>query len=134
ALCARGGVGRELPVPLPLIDRAVILSGGNDWLAYEGFARDVIFSGPLLAEGRALGQGVPYYYQPLYIYWVALTHLVLGESLFAPLLMNAVLGICASIGVFLLARDLFGRATAIVALLLFGDCRLAVFSPATGLL
>jgi 4-amino-4-deoxy-L-arabinose transferase-like glycosyltransferase len=126
--------GWELLHHLHLYGRAIILSGGNDWLAYESFARDILINGPLLTEGRALGQGVPFYYQPLYIYWVAATHLVLGESLFAPLFMNAVLGIAAGIGLYFLTRYLFGRAAALVALPLFEVCRLTVFAPTAGLL
>jgi hypothetical protein len=126
--------GWELLGHIHLFGRAVILSGGNDWLAYEGFARDLIINGPLLTEGRALGQGLPFYYQPLYIYWVALTHLVLGESLFAPLFMNTVLGIGAGIGLYALTRELFGRGAAVVALLLFEAYRQTVFAPTAGLL
>jgi len=117
-----------------LFGRAVILSGGNDWLAYEGFARDLLANGPLLTEGRPLGQGVPFYYQPLYIYWIALTHLLLGESLFAPLFMNTVLGVGAALGLYLLTRELFGRASAVAALLLFEACRQTFFAPTAGLL
>jgi hypothetical protein len=127
-------VGWELLGHLHLFGRAVILSGGNDWLAYEGFARDILINGPLLTEGRPLGQGVPFYYQPLYIYWVALTHLVLGESLFAPLFMNTVLGIMCGLGLYLLTRELFGRGTAVVALLLFEVYRQTVFEQTAGLL
>ena len=36
------GAGRELLAHLHLHDRAVLLSGGNDWLAYESYARDVL--------------------------------------------------------------------------------------------
>lgn len=127
-------VGATLLAHLHLFGRAVILSGGNDWLAYEGFARDILLNGPLLTEGRPLGQGVPFYYQPLYIYAVATSHLLLGESLFAPLFLNALLGIVAALGLFLLSRDLFGRAAAVVAVLLFEVCRLTVFAPTAGLL
>jgi 4-amino-4-deoxy-L-arabinose transferase-like glycosyltransferase len=126
--------GAELLRHQHLFGRAVILSGGNDWLAYESFARDILFNGPLLMEGRALGQGLPFYYQPLYSYWIALTHLVLGEGLFAPLLMNAVLGIITGLGLYLLTRELFGRAAAFVAVPLFELCRLTVFAPTAGLL
>ncbi|HUR08067.1 MAG TPA: glycosyltransferase family 39 protein, partial [Nonomuraea sp.] len=119
---------------LPLYGRAVIQSGGNDWLAYESYARDILLNGPLLTEGRPLGQGAPFYYQPLYIYWVALTHLLLGESLFAPLFMNAVLGIAAGVGLYLLTRELFGRAAAVLAVPLFELYRLTVFAPTAGLL
>ena len=129
---ARGGA--ELLGHAHLFGRAVILSGGNDWLAYESFARDILLNGPLLTEGRALGQGLPFYYQPLYIYWVALTHLLLGESLFAPLFMNAVLGVATGVGLYLLTRELFGRTAAIVAMPLFEVYRQTVFAPTAGLL
>ena len=69
----RRGWPRAPGAPAPVRPRR-LLSGGNDWLAYESYARDVLLSGPLMTEGRALGQGAPFYYQPLYIYWVALTH------------------------------------------------------------
>ena len=127
-------VGAELVGHLHLFGRAVILSGGNDWLAYESFARDVLLNGPLLTEGRALGQGVPFYYQPLYIYWVAFTHLLLGESLFAPLFMNTVLGVMTGVGIYLLTRELVGRTAAVVALPLFELYRQSVFAPTAGLL
>jgi hypothetical protein len=127
-------VGAALLSNLPLFGRAIILSGGNDWLAYEGFARDILLNGPLLTEGRPLEQGVPFYYQPLYIYWIALSHLALGESLFAPLFMNAVLGIAAGVGLYLLARDLFGRAAGVVAVILLEVCRRTVFAQTAGLL
>ncbi|MCC7368452.1 MAG: glycosyltransferase family 39 protein [Chloroflexi bacterium] len=126
--------GWELLGHLHLYGRAVLLSGGNDWLAYEGFARDLLTNGPLLTEARPLGQGLPFYYQPLYIYWVAFSHLILGESLFAPLFMNAVLGVCAGLGLFALTRELFGRGAAVVALLLFEAYRQTVFEPTAGLL
>jgi len=123
-----------LAAHLHLFGRAVILSGGNDWLAYEGFARAVLLDGPLLTEGRPLGQGAPYYYQPLYIYWLALVHLVLGEGLFGPLLANALLGIAAGLGVYALGRELFGRLAGGAALLAFELCRVTFFAPTAGLL
>ena len=126
--------GLALAGHLHLHGLAVILSGGNDWLAYAGFARDVLIGGPLMTEGRPLGQGVPYYYQPLYIYWLALVHLVAGEGLFAPLLANALLGIVAGLGVYALGRELFGRLAATAALLVFELCRLTFFAPTAGLL
>ncbi|MBA2448320.1 MAG: hypothetical protein H0V51_09875, partial [Chloroflexi bacterium] len=55
-LFAVAALGVELVNHGHLVGRATILSGGNDWLAYEGFARDVLLDGPLLSEGRALGQ------------------------------------------------------------------------------
>ncbi len=117
-----------------LFGQAVILSGGNDWLAYAGFARDVLLDGPLLSGDRPLGQGQPYYYQPLYAYWLAGVQLLLGEGLWGALLANALLGAAANLLVYCLARELFGRLTALIALVLFGVYLPAVFAPTTGLL
>lgn len=118
----------------PLLGQTILLSGGNDWLAYEGFARQVVLDGPLLTEGKALGQGAAFYYQPLYIYWLALAHWVGGEGLFAPLYGNAVLGVLTALLVYALARELFGRAAAAAALLVFTVLRATVFAPTAGLL
>ncbi|MFN8524060.1 MAG: glycosyltransferase family 39 protein [Chloroflexota bacterium] len=117
-----------------LMDRALILSGGNDWLAYEGFARDVLASGPLLTEGKPLGQGLAFYYQPLYVYWLALVHAALGEGLFGPLLGNALLGVGASLLTYLATRELFGRPSAVAALAVITACRYTFFAPTAGLL
>ncbi|MFN8632483.1 MAG: glycosyltransferase family 39 protein [Chloroflexota bacterium] len=127
-------MGGALVANLHLFGRAVVLSGGNDWLAYESYARDVLVNGPLMTEGRALGQGLPFYYQPGYIYAVALSHLVLGESLSAPLFMNAVLGVLTALGLYALTRQLFGRVAAVVALLLFEVYRQTVFAQTSSLL
>ncbi len=131
ALFLAVALGADLLAHLHLVGQTVILSGGNDWLAYESFARDVLLDGPLLGT---VGQGQPYYYQPLYVYWLALIHLILGEGLFGPLVMNAALGVAASLLVYLVARDLFGRLAAVVAMLLFAAYRVTVFAPTTDLL
>ena len=57
-----------------------VLSGGDDWLTYESFARDIRENSPLMLAGRPLGKADPFYYQPLYPYAVAIGHLVVGES------------------------------------------------------
>jgi hypothetical protein len=124
----------ELWSHVRLAGQTLLLSGGNDWLAYEGFARDLLLNGPLLQEGRPLGQSLAFYYQPLYIYWLALVHVVLGEGMFGPLFANTALGVAANVLVYFLARELFGRASAIAALLLFAGYRVTVFAPTAGLL
>lgn len=134
ALFALGALGMELAAHHHLIGRALVLSGGNDWLTHESVARDVLLDGPLLADGKPLGQGQPFYAQPLYLYWLALIHRVLGEGLFGPLFANAALGILANLLVYALARELFGRVAAVAALLLFAVYRATVFAPTAGLL
>lgn len=52
----------------PWVGRLMVLDGGSDPLTYETYARDILLNEPLLKMGRAVGQGVAFYYQPLYPY------------------------------------------------------------------
>jgi hypothetical protein len=114
--------------------RTPILSGGNDWLAYESYARDVLLSGPLMTGGRALGQGEPFYYQPLYGYFLALLHLVLGESVYGILVGQHVLVALAGVLTYFLAKELFGARAAAAAFALFWVFRYLIFNQVAGLL
>jgi hypothetical protein len=67
---------------------AVFLSSGNDWLAYEGGARDILHNGMLMSLGSPVGQGTPYYFYPLYPYLLAMAHLVVGEDFGAVVMLN----------------------------------------------
>lgn len=76
----------------PYIGRTMLLPGGEDYLLYEHLARAIAMGDPLLREpGAAAGQGTPFYFQPLYPYFVALTHLMFGDSLFGVALAQRVL-------------------------------------------
>jgi hypothetical protein len=99
----------------PLVGRATILSGLDDWLIYESSARDILLNGPLMDGGQ--GHAAPFYGQPLYPYVLALAHRLTGESVFGPLaLQYAALGLVL-VGSAALARRAFGsRLDGIVAL------------------
>ncbi|HEX3244177.1 MAG TPA: glycosyltransferase family 39 protein, partial [Chloroflexota bacterium] len=103
---------------LPFNHDAILLSGGNDWLAYESFARDIQINGLLMNNGRPPGTGEAYYYQPAYAYALGLVHRILGESL-GPVLwwQHACLGFAAML-VYGLGRRLWGPLAAIIAALL----------------
>lgn len=95
--------------------QAILLSGGNDWLAYESFARDVLLNGPLMNAGRPPGTGDAFYYQPAYAYALAGLHALLGESLAAILwAQHASLGLAAGL-LYVLARALSGPLAGAVA-------------------
>jgi 4-amino-4-deoxy-L-arabinose transferase-like glycosyltransferase len=114
--------------------RTPILSGGNDWLTHESLARELLLGGPLLDGGQPLGTGEPFYQQPLYLYFLAGLHLLFGESVYG-LLVAQYLGVALSgLLTYFLARELFGRLTAAVALGLFWLLRYAIFNPVAGLL
>jgi hypothetical protein len=102
---------------LPFDQETILLSGGNDWLAYESFARDIQLNGLLMNNGRPPGTGDAYYYQPAYAYALAALHRLLGESL-GPILwwQHASLGLVAAF-VYGLARQLAGPIAAVLAAL-----------------
>ena len=60
--------------------RVLLLLGGDDMLTYATLARDIALNGPMMLLGQPLGEAAPFYYQPLYPYVIALTHVVFGED------------------------------------------------------
>jgi 4-amino-4-deoxy-L-arabinose transferase-like glycosyltransferase len=89
----------------PLLGRATILSGLDDWLVYESSARDILLNGLLMNGGQQ--HAAPFYGQPLYPYVLALAHLLTGEGLFGPLALQfAALGLLVVLS-FVLARRAF---------------------------
>lgn len=114
--------------------RTPILSGGNDWLAYESYARDIGFNGLLMTGGKPLGEGEPFYYQPFYAYFLAGLHALLGESVSGLLVAQYVLVAAAGVVVYCLAKELFGRPAAVAAFGLFWALRYFIFNQVAGLL
>src|SRR5262249_5667075 len=104
---------RELP------GRAVILEGGQDWLTYESYARDILLNGPLMTLGEPLGKGKPFFFQPFYPYYLAALHGLTGEGLWGPIVVHIVGDGVAAVLVYFLAKRLFGVRAAIGALVLF---------------
>lgn len=102
---------------MPAARRLIVLSGGDDWLTYESFARDIVLNGPLMTLGAPLGQGAPYYYQALYPYFLAVTHLVFGEDLFGVFVVQRFLVAVTAWNVWRLTRLLFGTHAALIVLL-----------------
>jgi len=68
--------------------RLIILSGGDDWLTYESFARDIRHGSLLMLQGQPLGKAAPFYYQALYPYFLAAAHFAVGESVQAIVLVQ----------------------------------------------
>jgi hypothetical protein len=87
-----GAIAEALWYAAPHAGRVETLSGGNDWLTYEHYARAIALGDVLLRlPGLGDGQGAPFYYQPLYPYVVALAHVVFGEDLFGIVLVQRLL-------------------------------------------
>jgi hypothetical protein len=69
-------------------NRLLLLLGGDDMLTYATLARDIALNGPLMLGGQPIGEAAPFYYQPLYPYVIALTHVVFGEDGFGIFLLQ----------------------------------------------
>jgi hypothetical protein len=76
---------------LPVLNRVMILSGGDDWLTYETMSRDIGLHGLWMADGALLGHGRSFYYQPLYPYFLVACHWAFGDGLFGIYLMQRLL-------------------------------------------
>lgn len=115
ALLWLGGLIEALLFAYPYADRLVLIGGGDDWLVYASLARAI-------ALGDVIGAGTdgPFYFQALYPYFVALTHIVFGEDMFAVVLAQRVL-LVATIGWTAMATThLFGPRTGWIAALAGG--------------
>lgn len=101
----------------PVLHRVVILSGGDDWLTYETMSRDIGLNGLWMAGGAALGRGRPFYYQPLYPYFLAACHWVFGDGLFGIYLAQRMLAGAAVVALWRITARLFGERVGLAGLL-----------------
>jgi hypothetical protein len=83
-----GITAQALVTAEPFIRKTVDLTTGNDWLAYEGNARDILHQGLLMTGGKPLSQGDPFYFYPFYPYALAAGHAVIGEDFGAVIIVN----------------------------------------------
>ena len=79
----------------PWWQQNMVLIGGDDTMTYEGYARDIVLNGILMNGGRPPGEGEPFYYQAFYPYFLAGTHMLFGESMFGPVLVQRLLAAVA---------------------------------------
>ncbi|HEX6162039.1 MAG TPA: glycosyltransferase family 39 protein [Vicinamibacterales bacterium] len=101
-----------------LVGHVFTLTGGDDWLAFEMNARDILFNGWLLPRGAVPGKGPPYFEYPGYGYFVAGVHWLTGDSLAGVILINFVCLAIATVLVHAMARRLVGQHAALMAVLL----------------
>ncbi|MBI4594063.1 MAG: glycosyltransferase family 39 protein [Candidatus Rokubacteria bacterium] len=110
---------------LPLVGVPIILNGGDDQLTYASYARDIALNGPLMLLGAAVGGAQPFYYQPLYPYFLAVVHLLVGEDFWGVYVVQQLLlaGMVWALG--RLTALLFGHVAGWLALAVgwyFGYC------------
>ena len=101
----------------PWAERFMVMTGGDDPMTYETYARDILLNGPLMNGGLPLFQGEPFYYQPLYPYFLAATHLVFGEGMFGVIFLQRVLVALTAVSLTRIAMRIRGDATWPIALL-----------------
>ncbi|MGQ0736165.1 MAG: glycosyltransferase family 39 protein [Acidobacteriota bacterium] len=97
------------------IGRVWDLTTGDDWFGFEARARDLLLNGPLMLLGAPVGAAEPYFYYPLYSYFAAAIHWLVGEDgsgiVFAQFLILAI----TTIVVHRLAAGMFNRQVAVIA-------------------
>ena len=108
-------IAQGLVAAAPLQHRAVSLSGGDDWMAYEARSRAVATGDVWMLFGQPPGHGEVLYYYPGYIYFLAGVHAVGGEDQSTLIFVHFLLLCCANIVVHQLAARLFDRRIALVA-------------------
>ena len=91
------------------LHRRSTLSGGDDWLSYETMARDIGLNGLWMTAGAALGQGAPFYMQPLYSYFVAASHWLFGDDLYGLFFLQRLLIGGTVIALWRVTAALFGE-------------------------
>ena len=117
----------------PSFGRMVTLSGGNDWLTYEAQARDIELHGPLMLMGTKIGEGIPYYTQPLYPYFVAMCHWMFGDSLFGVYLVQRLFVGVTIIALWRLIVLMFDERAGLIGALTAGVVVFVKFVPWTSI-
>jgi hypothetical protein len=112
-------LGHALLTTADLAGRAVILEGGQDWLTYESYSRDILLNGPLMTLGEPLGEGKPFFFQPFYPYYLAALHWLAGEGIWGPIVLQVLGTGVAGVLVYYLAKRLFGVPAGGAALAMF---------------
>ncbi|MEO8678744.1 MAG: glycosyltransferase family 39 protein [Vicinamibacterales bacterium] len=97
-----------------LVGQVWTLTGGDDWLGYEMNGRDIALNGLLNNNGDPTG--LPFFEYPGYGYFLALVHVVTGESIAGAILANFLCLAAATLLVYALARLLVGPVLALAAL------------------
>jgi len=80
---------------------------GTDMLTYHNYALQIL-NGTFGKE--------PYYYGPLYFYFLALVYKIFGVDPYIARLIQMLLGVATSLLIYLIARRVFNKATALISI------------------
>ncbi|HAW49642.1 TPA: hypothetical protein DCX16_01625 [bacterium] len=83
---------------------------GTDMHTYHNFAKEII--------NGVFSHNEPYYYGPLYFYFLSLIYRVFGENLYIAKFIQMMLGVFTSLLIFLLAKKVFNQVVAYISLVL----------------
>ena len=100
----------------PLVGRAESLSGGDDWMAYEGRSRAVATGDFLMMFSQPYGKGEVLYFYPGYTYFLAAVHAIGGEDRAAIIFVQFLLLFAANVVVYWIGARVFGRPATLAAL------------------
>jgi hypothetical protein len=114
-LCALFGI-QGWRQAITFVGRVRPLNAGDDWWGFESSARDILHHGLLLTRGKPIGQADPYFYHPLYCYFLAAVHSLTGESLFGPVFVQFLILATVAAIMWRFAAELFGTLAAGVGL------------------
>ncbi len=118
---------------LPAWGRMFVLSGGDDWLTYETLARDIGLHGLWMLKGATLGHGQPFYFQPLYPYFVAGVHWLFGDALIGVFFVQRLLLGVVLIALWRLTARAFGERVGALGLVVGAVVIFEKLAPLTGL-
>jgi hypothetical protein len=107
----------------------ILFEGGSHYLAQESYARDIALHGPLMLLGQPRGEAQPFSDQPLYPYFLAVVHLLVGEDLFGVYVVQWLLAFAVVQMVCTIAATLFGEVVGRATLLLAGIYFVAKLVP-----
>jgi 4-amino-4-deoxy-L-arabinose transferase-like glycosyltransferase len=118
AIAAAIALADALWFAAPSAGRLILQGGGDDSLTYQTYARDIVFHGPLMLLGAAPGQAEPFYYQPLYAYFLAAVHLLFGDELWGLFLLQRLSLAAMVVAVCWMTRRLAGKPAGVMACVL----------------
>lgn len=127
-------IADALVFALPVLGHMTTLSGGNDWLSYETLARDIGLNGLLMSNGAAPKVGRPFYFQPLYPYFLAACHWLFGEGLSGVYFVQRLLVWATVVTLWRTTARLFGERTGFVGLVTAAVVVYAKFASLAGVL
>ncbi|MEW6095337.1 MAG: glycosyltransferase family 39 protein [bacterium] len=91
---------------------------GTDMGMYDKAAMEILNGNPIKG---------PFYYNPLYYYFLALNYYLFGHNLFTIRLIQALLGIVTGLVTYLIAKKIFNEKVAIISLLLYALCGYLIY-------